>query len=114
MKIAIKIALNITFLTVLSGCLALAAGAGVEGGYVASQESRTAGETIDDQRITASIKTQLLADTEISGLDINVDTFKGIVTLKGVVGSAHEAEKALQIAKSVKGVSGVESKLFVD
>ena len=33
----------------LSGCFLFAAGAGAEAGYVASQDEKTTGETIDDQ-----------------------------------------------------------------
>ena len=98
----------------LSGCWAVAAGAGAEAGYVASQEDRTVGETIDDQAIVTSIKTKLLADQEVSGFDINVDSYKGVVTLKGVVDSHDEAAKAIRIAREVSGVQRVESKLFVE
>ncbi|MCC6955044.1 MAG: hypothetical protein IT290_13080 [Deltaproteobacteria bacterium] len=69
------------------GCWAVAAGAGAEAAYVATQEDRTAGETIDDQRIPATVKSRLLADRTVSGMDINVDTFRRVVVLKGVVES---------------------------
>jgi len=98
----------------LNGCILLAAGAtGAEAGYVAGQPDRTAGETLDDQRITAEVKTKFLADKDVPGLDINVDTFKKVVTLKGVVKSDQVIEKAIEIAKSVSGVVEVKSKLFV-
>ena len=42
--------------TSLSGCFLFAAGAGAEAGYVASQDDKTTGETIDDQLIVTSIK----------------------------------------------------------
>lgn len=98
----------------VSGCWVAAAGAGAEVGYVASQEDRTAGETIDDQRITSSVKTKLLADSEVSGLSINVDTFKRVVTLNGTVASVKEADKAISLAKSVSGVRDVNSKLIIE
>ena len=98
----------------LSGCILLAAGAaGGEAGYVLSQEDRSATETVTDQGITASVKTRLLANQEVSGLSINVDTFKSVVTLKGVVDSEHEAATALQLARDTQGVKSVESKLVV-
>ena len=97
----------------LSGCWLVAAGAGAEGGYIAAQDDRTAGETIDDQRITASVKTKLLADSDVSGLDINVDTFKKNVTLRGSVRTRDEANKAYELAQSVDGVRRVTSKLAV-
>lgn len=98
----------------LTGCWLVAAGAGVEGGYIAAQEDRTAGETFDDQTITASIKTKLLADPNVSGLDINVDTFKGNVTLKGFVKTDSEAQRAIELARSVGGVKSVNPRLIVD
>ena len=98
----------------LSGCVLFAAGAGAETGYVASQENRTAGETIDDQAIVASVKTKLLADPDVSGLSINVDSFKSDVTLKGYVKSEHEMDRAIELAKGTKGVRSVVSKMVLD
>lgn len=97
------------------GCLAAGAAAvGGEAGYVSAQEDRTAGQTIDDQVIVSKVKTKFLADSEVSGLDINVDSFKGQVTLKGFVKSDREAQKAIEIARNTSGVRGVNSKLIVD
>jgi len=97
----------------LGGCWLAAAGAGAEVAYVATQEDRSVAETIDDQGIVSSVKVKLLADSTVSGLDINVDSFKGVVTLKGVVASQKEATQAIALARSVKGVKAVQSKLFV-
>jgi len=95
-----------------SGCLLAAAGAGAEAAYVGTQEDRTAGDTIDDQRITSFVKTKLLADPQVSGVDINVDTFKGAVTLRGFVDTTQEAERAIELATSVSGVTSVRSTLI--
>ena len=95
----------------LAGCWAAAAGVGAEAGYIGAQENRTAAETVDDQRITATVKTKLVADPDTSALDINVDTFKRVVTLKGRVSSAGEAERAVQIARDVSGVKQVRNQL---
>jgi osmotically-inducible protein OsmY len=98
----------------LTGCGAAAVGAaGAEAGYVAAQEDRSAGETIDDQVLVTKVKSKLLADRDIAGLDINVDSFKSVVTLKGVVDSAAERDKALEIARSTGGVRGVRSQLYI-
>ncbi len=98
----------------LTGCLLAAAGVGAEAGYVASQDDRSASETLTDQVLVTKVKTQLLADQKVSGMDINVDSFKSVITLKGVVNTKHEADKAIQLAKQVDGVKGVNSKLFVE
>ena len=96
-----------------SGCLLAAAGVGAEAGYVLMQDDRTPSETVRDQALVTQVKTKLLADKEVSGLNINVDSFKGMITLKGVVDSQLEVDKAIMLARSVNGVSEVTSKLFV-
>jgi osmotically-inducible protein OsmY len=44
--------------------------------------------------ITSKVKTALLSNPEVSGLDIHVETFKGRVHLNGLVDSITEATKA--------------------
>src|SRR5690606_11990027 len=51
----------------------------------AGEEGKSAGAVIDDTVITTKVKTALLADSDIKGLDVNVDTSQGVVTLKGEV-----------------------------
>ncbi len=98
----------------LSGCLLAAGAAGGEAAYVATQDDRTAGQTIDDQVIHTSIKSKLLADPDVSGLDINVDVNKGQVQLRGYVKTQKEIDRAVQIAQLTDGVKGVESRLVLD
>lgn len=97
-----------------TGCWAVAAGVGAEAGYVASQEDRSVGETLDDQAIVTSVKSRLLADSMVDGFDINVDSHKGVVTLKGVVASNEMIERAVNIAWEVGGVKAVKSKLYIE
>ena len=80
---------------------------------MAAQEKRSTGETIDDQLIVASIKTKLLADPLVSGLQINVDSYKGVVDLIGNVSSYTELARAIEVAQSVSGVKEVHTKLNV-
>jgi len=95
----------------LCGCpVALVAG-GV-GGYEVGTDERTVGRQTDDAVITTRIKTQLLADREIHGLNIDVDTLEGRVTLSGKVHNRDEAARAEAIARDVKGVLSVESRLI--
>ena len=44
---------------------------------------KSVGETIDDATLTTRVKTSLLNDPVVGGLRIDVDTFKGVVTLSG-------------------------------
>jgi len=99
---------------VFSGCWVAAGAVGAEAGYIASQEERTTGETIDDQLLLTKVKTTLLADDEVSGLNINVDVFKKVVTLRGYVKTQEEIEKAIQLASAVHGVKEVDSRLVLD
>lgn len=67
-----------------------------------------------DARTTAAIKLKLAAVPDLSALQISVDTTAGLVTLAGKVKSAELAEKAINVAKSVDGVSEVKSTLQVN
>ncbi len=97
----------------LGGChVALLGGAAVAG-YEVTKDERNASEVASDTRIVADIKQKLLRDKTISGWDINVDSYKGEITLHGNVVSQTAKERALLIAQSVKGVSKITSKLII-
>jgi hyperosmotically inducible protein len=74
---------------------------------------KTVGETIDDATITTRVKTALLNDPQVGGLSIDVDTFKGAVTLSGRVKSKTEEAKAIELARRVTGVTDVKSSLQI-
>ena len=75
---------------------------------------KTVGDTIDDATITTRVKTALLNDPDIGGLRIDVDTFKGVVTLSGSVKTAAERDKAMAIARKIDGVTDVKSTLQIN
>ena len=66
-----------------------------------------AGDEIDDAWITSKVKTQLLADDQVKGTQINVDTDGNVVTLTGTAPSAEARAKAIELAKATRGVRGV-------
>jgi osmotically-inducible protein OsmY len=74
---------------------------------------KTVGETIDDATITTRVKTSLLNDPDVGGMRIDVDTFKGVVTLSGRVKSKDEEAKAIAVAKKIGGVADVKSTLLI-
>jgi hyperosmotically inducible periplasmic protein len=74
---------------------------------------KTVGETIDDATITTRVKTSLLNDPVVGGLRIDVDTFKGVVTLSGRVKTKEEEAKAIELARKINGVSDVKSALQI-
>jgi osmotically-inducible protein OsmY len=59
-----------------------------------------------DSWITTRVKSLLIADKEVSALDIKVITESGEVFLMGLVSSS-EADKAVEIARHVNGVARV-------
>ena len=74
---------------------------------------KSVGETIDDGTVTTRVKTTLLNDPDVGGLRIDVDTFKGVVTLSGAVKTAAEQDKAIALARKISGVKDVKSTLQI-
>jgi osmotically-inducible protein OsmY len=74
---------------------------------------KTVGETIDDTTITTRIKTAMLNDPAVGGLRIDVDTYKGAVTLSGRVKSQSERDQAIALARGIDGVTEVKDALQV-
>jgi len=77
------------------------------------EEKRTPGEFVDDTLITTTVKRLLISDPEIKGLRIKVRVRQGIVTLSGISTSSYAVDKAISIAGSVSGVTGVQNKLTI-
>ena len=75
---------------------------------------KTVGETIDDTTTTTRVKTALLNDPQVGGLRIDVDTFKGVVTLSGRVKSQAEKDQAITLARRTDGVSEVKDALQLE
>jgi osmotically-inducible protein OsmY len=67
----------------------------------------------DDLTITTRVKTALLNDRAIGGARIDVETFKGVVTLSGTVKTAAERDQAVAISRKVPGVKDVQSALKI-
>ena len=74
---------------------------------------RSTGRYIDDATITSQVKTKLIADEQVKARDINVETYKGVVSLSGFVESKSEANQAVALAEQVQGVKSVKDDLHV-
>ena len=75
--------------------------------------SRTVGEFTDDIAVQAKVKTTLIRDDEISGLRINVEVTRGVVTLYGRIPSKYARDKAVGLVRDIRGVTAVEDRLVV-
>jgi hyperosmotically inducible periplasmic protein len=71
------------------------------------------GEVITDSAITTDLKTKYLAEPGVPGVDIHVETNKGVVTLTGNVKTKAEMTKAMSIARGTHGVKRVVNHLKV-
>ena len=80
---------------------------------IANNDRIKAGKYVDDAWISAKVKTLLLKDEGVKGLDVNVETHKGTVQLAGWVNSPAQIAQAEAIARSVEGVKGVKNDLQV-
>jgi hyperosmotically inducible protein len=72
-----------------------------------------AGDAVSDSAVTGKVKTALLADDDVKGLKIDVDTKDGVVTLNGTADTSAHSQKATTIARGIEGVKSVENKLTV-
>ena len=76
-------------------------------------KAATVGNTLDDSIITTRVKTVLLADPDVKGVDIGVVTRKGEVQLSGFVGSQAQIDRAVALAQVVEGVQSVVNQMSV-
>jgi osmotically-inducible protein OsmY len=76
-------------------------------------KTEATGEYVDDTVITTKVKAALLNDPVVSGLAVNVETFKGIVQLSGFVKTATERDRAVEVARKVGGVEQVKNDILI-
>ena len=79
----------------------------------AASKKETAGEYVDDSVITAKVKAAVLEESSLKSAEINVETSKGRVQLSGFVRSRADINKAVEIAKGVKGVKSVNNDMIL-
>jgi hyperosmotically inducible periplasmic protein len=75
--------------------------------------SQSTTEVVDDSLIANKVTLALYSDKEVNGRGIKAESAQGVVELTGVVASAAEAQRAMQIAQQVKGVKAVHNRLRV-
>jgi len=76
-------------------------------------KQESAGEYLDDAVITAKVKAAVLKVPSLKSAEINVETFKGTVQLAGFVRSRADIDKAVEVAKGVKGVKSVKNDMVL-
>lgn len=66
-------------------------------------------QPVGDTWITTKVKTSLLADEDVAGLKIDVETVNGVVSLNGDVDSQAQIDEARRIAEGIEGVVRVDT-----
>jgi osmotically-inducible protein OsmY len=84
---------------------------GLLGACAGGPETKSTGEYIDDAAITTKVKTALFKAADVSGFQVNVDTYRGRVQLSGFVKTEAERRKAAELARGVEGVQEVVNNL---
>lgn len=79
------------------------------GGQPQGMEQKESVQPVSDSWITTKVKTELLAARDVSGLKIDVETVNGQVKLSGAVKTQMQVDRAVEVARSVKGVKDVDS-----
>ncbi len=69
---------------------------------------------LDDAEISSKIKAKMVLDDYVKARSISVNTKNGTVTLRGVVRTVDEHDRALNLARDTVGVTQVVDELRVE
>ncbi len=78
-------------------------------GCASTSTQEGTGEYFDDSVITTKVKAAIFNEPSLKSAEINVETFKGAVQLSGFVASQADINKAVSLARGVKGVTSVKN-----
>lgn len=81
--------------------------------YRSAAENREAKRVLNDSVITSKVKADIVKEEGFKGLEISVETHKGVVQLSGFVESKEQISRAEEIAKEIDGVKSVKNSLIV-
>lgn len=66
-------------------------------------------EPVTDSWITTKVKADLLTSSNVPGTEVKVETVNGVVSLSGSVANQAEHDKAVSVARGIKGVQRVDA-----
>lgn len=102
-----------TFTSRKLATLALALSLSLLGACASTSRTEGTGEYVDDTVITTKVKAAVLNEPTLKSSEINVETFKGRVQLSGFVGSRGDIDKAVSLARNIKGVTSVTNDMVL-
>lgn len=97
----------------LAGCVPVLVGGAAAGGYYLGKDEREPAIVASDSRITTAVKTKMIGDKYVDGFRISVETWEGVVTLRGEVQTNFQREQAERLAASVDGVKSVRNEIKI-
>jgi osmotically-inducible protein OsmY len=83
------------------------------GASTSASKKETPVEYVEDSVITAKVKAAVLNDPSLKSTEINVETYKGIVQLSGFVNSRTDINRAVEVARGVRGVTSVKNVMIL-
>lgn len=101
MKKTVKVLSALMFAGVLSAC-------------ASGPNTRATGQVLDDASLTARVKTNIAKSESFSqAAQVNVDTYRGVVSLSGFVDSERQKSDLGKAARQVAGVEKVFNNLQI-
>ncbi|MBX9848108.1 MAG: BON domain-containing protein [Rhodocyclaceae bacterium] len=82
-------------------------------GCASTSKQAGTGEYLDDTVLTTKVKAAVFNEPTLKSAEINVETFKGVVQLSGFVTSQAHINKAIEVARSVNGVTSVKNDMRI-
>ena len=71
------------------------------------------GKYVDDTVLTTKVRAAVFNEPTLKSAEINIETFKGVVQLSGFVRSQADANKAVEVARGVKGVNSAKNDMRI-
>ncbi len=82
-------------------------------GCSVTRGQQTAGEYVDDARVTTAVKAKFANDPSVAATSIGVETLNGTVQLSGFAKSQAEKDRAVALTREVKGVQAIKNGIVV-
>ena len=97
----------------MTGAAMLAVMVATGSGCAGTETREDVEQYVGDSAVTARVKTALGREDASSLLNVEVETYEGIVQLSGFVDTEAEKLRAGEIAETVEGVRRVENSLVI-
>lgn len=78
----------------------------------AEAQAKKTEDSISDAWITSKVKASLVLNRDLDGLSIDVQSQGGMVVLRGTVASVEMKSLAVEVARNIRGVRGVDADLL--